>query len=89
MDEQCMAIKTAAYDAVMKAGGTITHHHAVGRLHMPWYLEQRPKLIGAAFAAAKRALDPAGIMNPGVITLERDIAAWRRAPAAREAVAAS
>ncbi|HRO11987.1 FAD-binding oxidoreductase [Amaricoccus sp.] len=89
MAEQCMEIKVAAYDAVMKAGGTITHHHAVGRLHMPWYVEQRPKLIGAAFAAAKRALDPAGIMNPGVIVPEADIAAWRPVPAEREAVAAS
>jgi len=67
MDEQCMEIKVAAYDAVTKAGGTITHHHAVGRLHMPWYERQRPAPIGAAFAAAKKALDPAGIMNPGVI----------------------
>lgn len=89
MDEQCMEIKRAAYDAVMKAGGTITHHHAVGRLHMPWYVQQRPKLIGAAFSAAKQAFDPAGIMNPGVIIPEQDIAAWRRAPAKREAVAAS
>lgn len=67
MDEQCMEIKIAAYDAVTKAGGTITHHHAVGRLHMPWYEAQRPAPIGAAFTAAKKALDPASIMNPGVI----------------------
>lgn len=70
MDEQCMEIKTAAYDAVTKAGGTITHHHAVGRLHMPWYEKQRPAPIGLAFAAAKKALDPASIMNPGVIISE-------------------
>lgn len=70
MDEQCMEIKIAAYDAVLKAGGTITHHHAVGRLHMPWYEKQRPATIGAAFAAAKKSLDPASIMNPGVIISE-------------------
>lgn len=70
MDEQCMEIKLAAYDAVMKAGGTITHHHAVGRLHMPWYTEQRPALFGEALAAAKRSYDPNGIMNPGVIVPE-------------------
>jgi alkyldihydroxyacetonephosphate synthase len=65
--KQWMAIKTAASDAVIANGGTITHHHAVGRDHMKWYERQRPKLFGAALAAAKAALDPAGIMNPGVI----------------------
>ena len=50
-----------------RCGGTITHHHAVGRDHMPWYRTQRPALFGKALAAAKRALDPAGIMNPGVL----------------------
>ena len=48
-------------------GGTITLHHAVGRDHMPWYERQRPALFGAALRGAKAALDPAGIMNPGVI----------------------
>ncbi len=65
--EQWRAIKTSASDALIAAGGTITHHHAVGRDHMPWYVQQRPALFGAALAAAKRALDPAGVMNPGVL----------------------
>jgi alkyldihydroxyacetonephosphate synthase len=65
--EQWREIKTRASDALIAAGGTITHHHAVGRDHMPWYRAQRPNLFGKAFAAAKRALDPAGIMNPGVL----------------------
>jgi alkyldihydroxyacetonephosphate synthase len=65
--EQWRAIKQAASDAVIDGGGTITHHHAVGRDHMPWYLRQRPALFGEALAAAKRTLDPAGIMNPGVL----------------------
>ena len=64
-------IKTRASDALIAAGGTITHHHAVGRDHMPWYRAQRPDLFGKAFAAAKSALDPAGIMNPGVLVHER------------------
>ncbi len=64
---QWMAIKKAASDAVIANGGTITHHHAVGRDHMKWYERQRPKLFGEALAAAKAALDPAGVMNPGVI----------------------
>ncbi len=65
--EQWRVIKTRASDALIAAGGTITHHHAVGRDHMPWYRLQRPALFGKAFAAAKSALDPAGIMNPGVL----------------------
>ena len=65
--EQWTVIKQAASDAVIDNGGTITHHHAVGRDHQPWYERQRPDLFGAAYGAAKRALDPAGIMNPGVI----------------------
>ena len=65
--EQWRAIKGAASDALIAAGGTITHHHAVGRDHMPWYEAQRPALFGAALAAAKRALDPAAILNPGVL----------------------
>ena len=65
--EQWRHIKARASDALIEAGGTITHHHAVGRDHMPWYREQRPALFGAALAAAKRALDPAGILNPGVL----------------------
>ena len=65
--EQWREIKTRASDALIAAGGTITHHHAVGRHHMPWYRAQRPDLFGKAFAAAKSALDPAGIMNPGVL----------------------
>jgi alkyldihydroxyacetonephosphate synthase len=60
-------VKTAASEALIRLGGTITHHHAVGRDHMPWYRQQRPALFGKALAAAKRELDPAGIMNPGVI----------------------
>jgi alkyldihydroxyacetonephosphate synthase len=65
--DQWRHVKTRASDALIAAGGTITHHHAVGRDHMPWYRAQRPDLFGRAFAAAKRALDPAGIMNPGVL----------------------
>ncbi len=67
MVEQAMAIKTAAYDAMTESGGSITHHHAIGRLHMPWYLKQRPPLFGDVLRVAKQALDPHGVMNPGVI----------------------
>jgi alkyldihydroxyacetonephosphate synthase len=65
--EQWQAIKNAASDALIAAGGTITHHHAVGRDHRRWYDRQRPDLFAAALRAAKRALDPQAMMNPGVL----------------------
>ena len=65
--EQWDEIKAAASDAVIAAGGTITHHHAVGRDHRPWYDRQRPEPFASALRAAKRALDPSGILNPGVL----------------------
>jgi alkyldihydroxyacetonephosphate synthase len=60
-------IKAAAAEAVLAHGGTITHHHAVGRDHDPWYRQQRPDVVGRALAAAKSELDPRGLLNPGVI----------------------
>jgi len=60
-------IKAAASDAVLAHGGTITHHHAVGRDHRAWYDRQRPAPFAEALRAAKRALDPAGVLNPGVL----------------------
>lgn len=60
-------IKAAVSDAINSAGGTITHHHAVGRDHRPWYDTQRPDPFAAALRGAKDALDPAGILNPGVL----------------------
>lgn len=65
--EQWLAIKSKALDAVIAHGGTITHHHAVGREHMPWYTRQRPDLFADALAGAKSRLDPNGVMNPGVL----------------------
>jgi alkyldihydroxyacetonephosphate synthase len=65
--EQWAEIKAAASDALITAGGTITHHHAVGRYQRPWYDLERPPLFAAAYRAARRVLDPAGIMNPGVL----------------------
>jgi alkyldihydroxyacetonephosphate synthase len=64
---QWQEIKSAALDTVIAAGGTITHHHAVGRHHRPWYDRQRPPLFAAALKAAKRAVDPQGLLNPGVL----------------------
>jgi alkyldihydroxyacetonephosphate synthase len=65
--EQWGEVKAAASEAVIGAGGTITHHHAVGRDHRPWYDQQRPEPFAEALRAAKKALDPQGILNPGVL----------------------
>ncbi len=61
------AIKAAVSDAILLAGGTITHHHAVGRDHRPWYDRQRPDPFAAALRGAKAAIDPKAILNPGVL----------------------
>lgn len=64
---QWAEVKAAASEAVLAAGGTVTHHHAVGRDHRRWYDAQRPDPFAAALAAAKRSVDPAGVLNPGVL----------------------
>jgi alkyldihydroxyacetonephosphate synthase len=61
------AVKAAASDAIIAGGGTITHHHSVGREHRPWYDRQRPELFARALRAAKKELDPKGLLNPGVL----------------------
>ncbi len=60
-------IKASVSDAVIAAGGTITHHHAVGRDHRPWYDRQRPRLFADALQGAKARVDPKAILNPGVL----------------------
>jgi alkyldihydroxyacetonephosphate synthase len=65
--EQWRPIKEAASDAIEEYGGTITHHHAVGRVHRDWYERETPAEYREALKAAKRTFDPAGIMNPGAL----------------------
>jgi alkyldihydroxyacetonephosphate synthase len=60
-------IKTAANAAVVDLGGTVTHHHAVGRDHRSGYERESAPLFRAALAAVKQRLDPGGILNPGVL----------------------
>ena len=68
MLDRWRTIKLAANEAVTSLGGTVTHHHAVGRDHRPHgYDEQVPPLFREAFAGARRVLDPNGLMNPGVL----------------------
>jgi alkyldihydroxyacetonephosphate synthase len=62
---QWRTVKEAASRAIVEGGGTVTHHHAVGRDHAPW-MEQEVGSTGlSALRALKSELDPAGIMNPG------------------------
>jgi alkyldihydroxyacetonephosphate synthase len=60
-------VKTAASEVLGRLGATITHHHAVGRDHRPGYDRQRPEPFAMALRAAKAVLDPAGVLNPGVL----------------------
>jgi alkyldihydroxyacetonephosphate synthase len=63
--EQWQSAKKAASDAIVAAGGTITHHHAVGADHRPWMRDEIGELGVQVLRAVKATLDPAGILNPG------------------------
>ncbi len=67
---QWAAIKAAITDAMLAEGGTTTHHHAVGRDFRPWYERQVGPQVRASLEAVKRQLDPASILNPGVLLAE-------------------
>ncbi len=64
---QWSAAKTAASDAILAAGATITHHHAVGRDHKPWLAREIGPVGVAMLRGLKQAVDPAGVLNPGVL----------------------
>lgn len=59
--------KKAACDAIMRAGGSITHHHAVGRDHQPWLADEVGEIGVGVLRAIKAQLDPTGVLNPGVL----------------------
>jgi alkyldihydroxyacetonephosphate synthase len=65
--QQWLAAKREATDALLAAGGTLTHHHAVGADHRPWLEREVGPLGVEVLRAVKRRLDPAGICNPGVL----------------------
>lgn len=60
-------VKARANDAILAAGGTISHHHGVGRDHVPWLAQEIGDTGMRILAAIKRELDPAGILNPGAL----------------------
>lgn len=59
--------KHAANEAILAAGGTITHHHGVGTDHRDWYVREAGALGVRALDAVKRSLDPEGVLSPGVL----------------------
>lgn len=68
--DQWRAVKQAAGDAILANGGTITHHHAVGRDHAPWMEAEVGSLGLDVVRAVKERVDPSGIMNPGKLLPE-------------------
>lgn len=65
--EQWAEIKSAASEAMSQEGATITHHHAVGRTHKPWYKREVPELFQGGIKQLKEHFDPVGVLNPGVL----------------------
>jgi alkyldihydroxyacetonephosphate synthase len=64
---QWLVAKAAANDAIVAAGATITHHHAVGTDHKPWLVHEIGELGASVLRAVKADLDPTGVLNPGVL----------------------
>jgi len=64
---QWRAAKRAASDAIVRTGATISHHHGVGRDHRPWYASEIGPVGVSMLRAVKQAVDPAGILNPGIL----------------------
>ena len=65
--EQWDEIKAGGFGQLIKLGGTITHHHAVGRDHRPWYDRQRPDGFATALEGGQARARSQGILNPGVL----------------------
>lgn len=63
--EQWADLKAAACGAIVSTGGTITHHHAVGKDHVPYMAAEIGELGIETLRAVKSQLDPTGVMNPG------------------------
>jgi alkyldihydroxyacetonephosphate synthase len=64
---QWRAVKQATTEAILAAGGTLTHHHGIGRDHAPWLKEEVGRVGLRALRTLKQTFDPIGIMNPGIL----------------------
>jgi len=69
--KQWRQAKRAASDAILAAGGSITHHHGVGLDHREWLRRELGELGIAVLVAVKQTLDPAGILNPGILIAQK------------------
>ncbi len=65
--QQWDAIKSAVSQKIIELGGTITHHHAVGRDHRPYYQQQQSPAFGKLMKVMKREMDPQWILNPDIL----------------------
>ncbi|MEE9374351.1 MAG: FAD-linked oxidase C-terminal domain-containing protein, partial [Saprospiraceae bacterium] len=65
--EQWDTIKKIVSKAIIDFGGTITHHHAVGKDHQPYYKQQSSKIFATTLSAVKNTIDPKWILNPDVL----------------------
>ncbi len=65
--QQWRRAKAAASEAIIASGAAISHHHGVGRDHLTWYEKEIGSLGVEALRAVKGQLDPAGILNPGIL----------------------
>jgi alkyldihydroxyacetonephosphate synthase len=61
------AAKAAALKAVGEVGGTVTHHHGIGRDHLDGYAEELGGQGVDLLRAIKRHIDPTATLNPGVL----------------------
>ncbi|MCC2974772.1 FAD-binding oxidoreductase [Massilia sp. IC2-476] len=58
-------LKDRVSEAIVAAGGTISHQHGVGTDHAPWLAAEKGELGLGAMRALFRHFDPDGRMNPG------------------------
>ena len=65
--QQWRRAKSATSEAILAAGGSITHHHGIGRDHREWLAEEIGAVGVQVLGAVKRKLDPNGILNPGIV----------------------
>ncbi|MBS1986082.1 MAG: FAD-binding oxidoreductase [Bdellovibrionales bacterium] len=84
--EQYQNYKTLITDAIMRSGGTLSHHHAVGYEHMPWMKEEVSETGLKALRSLKQCLDPKTIMNPGKLIPEEDHVVASRSSATPERI---
>lgn len=70
--EKFVSYHRTVVDAIVASGAAISHHHGIGRLLAPWYPDAVGPVAHGLMDHMKRYLDPAGILNPGVLALGQD-----------------